>query len=173
VLAACGGNRGGIGGGENADYIPVGASIDYAHDSCDLCCTDDHIFYLDLGGNIIGLNFDIDFVLNMLGEPLHTFDQPSCAFEGIDRFFLFGGVQIQTYPASGGVDRVHTIMLMDDSITTTGGIRLGDSTERVLAAYGNDYEYAYGMYIFTRGNTSLKIMTDGNAVTSIAYELIV
>jgi len=126
-----------------------------------------------LWGNTVRLGQDIYEVLDMLGEPMYTFEQPSCAFEGIDRFFLFGGVQIQTYPAANGQDLVHTVMLTDDSVATASGIHLGSSLASVLAAYGNDYEYAFGLYIFTHGATTLRFLVTDDMVTSISYELLV
>jgi hypothetical protein len=129
-------------------------------------------FHFILRGNILHLDMDIHDALALLGEPLDTFDRPSCAFDGADRFFLFPGVQIQTYPA-GGQDRVHTVMFMDDSVATVNGIRLGSSLDALLAAYGNDYEYAYGMYTYVRGATTLRFLVGGGEVRTISYELIV
>ncbi|MCL2603901.1 MAG: hypothetical protein FWD90_05425 [Defluviitaleaceae bacterium] len=128
-------------------------------------------FYFNYRGNAVRLDEDINDVLALLGEPQSTFDRPSCAFEGMDRFFLFPGVQIQTYPI-GGQDRVHTIMLMDDSVTTINGIFLGSTLDALLTAYGNDYEYAYGLYIFTKVDTILRFNVVNGEVQTISYELI-
>ena len=129
-------------------------------------------FYFEVRGNTVYLDEDINDVLARLGEPLNTFDVPSCAFDGMDRFFLFPGVQIQTYPV-GGMDRVHTILLTDDSLTTVGGIFIGSSLAAVLEAYGHDYDYSYGLYIFNRGNTTLRFLVNDMTVQTISYELIV
>jgi len=128
-------------------------------------------FYFTLRGNTILLDQEIDEVLALLGEPLDTFDRPSCAFDGIDRFFLFAGVQIQTYPING-TDRVHTILLLDDSVTTANGIFLGSTFSDVVAAYGYDYEYAYNMYSFVRNGTMLRFLINDGLVQTISYELI-
>ncbi|MCL2363282.1 MAG: hypothetical protein FWC71_01310 [Defluviitaleaceae bacterium] len=133
---------------------------------------DDEIFYFVVRGNTIHLDEDINDVLARLGEPLSTFDVPSCAFDGMDRFFLFPGVQIQSYPVDD-MDRVHTILLTDDSLTTVGGIFIGSSLASVLATYGYDYDYSYGLYIFVRGNTTLRFLMNDMMVQTISYELIV
>ena len=129
------------------------------------------IFYFVARGTTIYLDEDINNVLARMGEPLQTFDVPSCAFDGMDRFFLFPGVQIQTYPIDG-MDRVHTILLTDDSLQTVGGIFIGSSLAAVLNAYGYDYGYSYGLYIFTRGNTTLRFLMNDMVVQTISYELI-
>jgi len=128
-------------------------------------------FYFVFRGNTVRLDADIDDVLAALGTPQSTFDLPSCAFEGIDRFFLFPGMQLQTYPI-GGRDRVHTIMFTDDSVTTVNGIYLGSTLDQVFAAYGHEYDYSYGMYTFTRGKTMLRFNVNDSEVQTILYELI-
>ena len=134
--------------------------------------TETDVFFFTGNGNTILLDTEIDAVLNEMGEPISTFDRPSCAFDGVDRFFLFPGLQIMTYPING-TDRVHTIMLMDDSLTTVNGIFLGASLDALLAAYGHDYDYSYGMYIFTRGNTTIRFNVNDYRVQTISYELLV
>ncbi|MCL2239911.1 MAG: hypothetical protein FWC07_08170, partial [Defluviitaleaceae bacterium] len=129
------------------------------------------VFYFVAQGNTIYLDADINEILAVMGEPIDTFDRPSCAFDGIDRFFLFPGVQIQTYPIAGE-DRVHTLILTDDSLSTVGGIFLGSSLADLLAAYGHEYDYSYGMYIFTRGNTTARFVVNDNIVQTISYELL-
>jgi hypothetical protein len=128
-------------------------------------------FYFMLRGNRVYLDQDINEVLQTLGEPLNTFDRPSCAFNGMDRFFLFPGVQIQTYPVDGG-DRVHTIILLDDTLSTVNGVYLGSALADMLAAYGEEYEYAYGLYTYVLGKTSLRFLVASGMVQTIAYELI-
>jgi hypothetical protein len=70
------------------------------------------------------------------------------------------------------MDRVHTIMLMDDSVSTPNGVYLGAPLDALLAAYGNDYELAYDLYVFTRGNTTLRVLVGDGIVENISYELI-
>jgi len=128
-------------------------------------------FYLAVNGNHLYLNDEIDNILAFLGEPMHTFSRPSCAFVGYDHFFQFPGFQMQSYNTNG-IDRLHTIILTDDSLSTVGGIFLGVTRDRLLAVYGYEYEYAYGMYTFTRGNTTLRVLITNGMVQTIAYELI-
>ena len=122
-------------------------------------------------GVTIHMDQDMSIVLEQLGEPLGVFEAPSCAFDGIDRIFSFPGVQIHTYPLDD-LDFVHTISIRDDSVTTMKGIYLGSSWEAVLAAYGDDYEQEFGMFTFTRGQTTLSFFIEDDMVVGITYELI-
>ena len=129
------------------------------------------VFALNLGGNVIEMDQNMEDVIQMLGEPMGVFEAPSCAFDGIDRVFRFPGVQIHTYPL-GDEDFVHTISLRDDTVTTTGGIFLGQSLEDVKAVYGEDFVQEYGMFTFTRGQTTLSFLIEGNVVIAITYGLL-
>jgi len=128
-------------------------------------------FALDLGGNVINMDQNMESVIAMLGEPMGVFEAPSCAFDGIDRVFRFPGVQIHTYP-SGDEDFVHTISLQDDTVATTGGVFLGQTLDDVIEAYGDDFVQEYGMVTFTRGLTTLSFLVESNMVIAITYGLI-
>ncbi|MCL2188282.1 MAG: hypothetical protein FWC16_04370 [Defluviitaleaceae bacterium] len=184
VLSACGGESNGNGSTQNGN-APVESIYDGNAPTIGEASTPPltvnptietfaatGIFYFATQGNTIYLDANIDDVLGKMGEPISTFDRPSCAFEGVDRFFLFAGVQVMTYPINGE-DRVHTIMLVDDSQTTGNGIFIGASLDDLLSAYGHDYKYSYGLYIFTRGNTTLRFNVMNNIVQTISYELLV
>ena len=128
------------------------------------------VFSFTFGGNVIEMDQNINEVLAMLGEPMRVFEAPSCAFDGIDRVFGFPGVQIHTYPLDGE-DFVHTISLRDDTVSTTGGIFLGQSLDDVIEVYGNDYTQEYGMFTFAIGQTTLSFLVENNVVIAITYGL--
>jgi len=130
-------------------------------------------FALRVGDLLIEMDQDVAYVLAALGEPLEEFEDPSCAFDGIDRVFLYPDFEVRTYP-KGSSDHVHTIVFENDLIRTTeGGIRLGASLQDVIDAYGDDYEHDSGMYTFTRGLTTLEFLVDDDIVTNIIYGYII
>jgi len=122
---------------------------------------------------LIEMDQDITYVISALGEPLNIFEAPSCAFDGIDRVFLYPGVQLHTYPV-GDDDFIHTISIRDDSLRTTEGrVVLGSSLQTMLDAYGDEYVHETGMYTFTRGRTTLQFFIDDGIVTGITYGFII
>jgi len=128
-------------------------------------------FSLDVGNFTIIMSQNIEDTISALGEPLGMFEQPSCAFDGIDRIFSFPGLQIHTYPV-GDADFIHTISIRDDSHVTDSGIYLGASFDAVAAAYGSGYEQEGNMFTFTRGMTFLQFFVESDIVTAITYGLI-
>jgi len=132
---------------------------------------DANLFNFEFRGNVLSLNQDMNDVLDLLGEPTGVRQTPSCAFEGYDRIFGFGAINVHTYPL-GDDNFVQVISIRDDSVTTVNGIRLGDSWEDVLAAYGIDYEQNFSIYTFTRGNTTLAFFIEDGIVVEITYSLL-
>jgi len=122
-------------------------------------------------GTIIYLDQNMAEVLDALGEPVGVRQTPSCAFDGYDRIFGFGAINVHTYPV-GDEDFVQIISIRDDSITTRNGIRLGDSWDRVLDAYGSDYVQDFSIFTFTKGSTALSFFVDDGTVVEITYALI-
>lgn len=130
-------------------------------------------FALRIEDSIIEMDQNIKQVIDMLGEPIKEFKAPSCVFDdGIDRVFMYPGVQIHTYP-KGDEDYIHTIDIKNDNIRTMGGIKLYASLKAVLNAYGNDFELESDMYTYTRGRTTLSFLIENDMVTSIVYGLVI
>ena len=128
-------------------------------------------FTFKIRDSIIKMDQNMSEVKEMLGEPLKVFEEPSCAFDGIDRVFSYPGIQIHTYP-KGDDDFVHTISLSDDSVKTMQGIYLGSSLNEVLDAYGNDYEMEFDVYTYTDDSTTLSFFIEDDMVMAITYKLI-
>lgn len=120
---------------------------------------------------VISLDQNMAEILDALGEPTGMRQTPSCAFDGYDRIFGFGAINIHTYPV-GENDFIQIISIRDDSVTTRGGIRLGDNWDRVVNAYGSYYEEDFSIRTFTKGNTTLSFFVENDMVVEITYALI-
>jgi hypothetical protein len=131
---------------------------------------DGFIFVYD--GESVYMGEDMSAVLARLGEPKTALEAPSCAFPGeIDKVYGYAGANILTFP-DDGVDYVYMVNYMDDSITTPEGIRLGDTLDDVTAAYGGGYTEEMSQYTYTKGDTYLRFLLDGEGfVISITYGL--
>ena len=130
-------------------------------------------FTFEMNGAVIYMDQDISFVLEKLGEPRGVFEIPSCAFEGsIDRAFDYPGIEIHTYEKDGN-NHIYQIVFTDDTVRTSEGrVRLGQSIQAAIDAYGDDYEYETGLYTFTRGRTALRFLVVDDEVDDIAYTLL-
>ncbi len=111
---------------------------------------------------------DMAPILASLGEPTKYYEAASCAFNGLDKMFTWGSVQINTYP-DGSKDRVLSIILLDDANLTPEGVTIGSSREAVIAAYGNNYEGGETALTYKKGGTELKFLLRDGCVTSVQY----
>ncbi len=128
-------------------------------------------YQFDYNGASIYINDRADKIVDTLGTPLEYFEAPSCAFQGLDKIYYYSGFNLSTYPGSDG-DYVSAIDFSDDSVSTKEGISLGASRDKVLEAYGNEFTGDNTSLIYTKGNTRLTFLMEGDTVTSINYEFI-
>lgn len=111
-------------------------------------------------------------ILAALGEPKGYTESASCAFDGLDKTYDYGSFCLTTYPLDGK-DYVYLIWLVDDSVSTEDGIRLGDSQAEVEALCGGDCFQGGSAYIRTLGNSRCRILLTDGQVSSIQYEMLI
>lgn len=122
----------------------------------------------EAGGVQIYVCMEAETALNALPEPKSVFEAPSCAFEGVDITYFYPGFELTTYPDSGK-ERVLSIALTDDSVTTPEGVYIGASFDSVTKAYGDGYTQNGGQYTYTKGKGSLVFTLENDAITGILY----
>lgn len=120
-----------------------------------------------------GLTFTVDMdmagILEQLGEPNSSYEQPSCAAQGIAKIYTYSGFEIETYP-DGDTDLIACIVLKDDSVATSEGIDLSMTKEDIIAAYGSDYEESETSMVYEKDGTKLCFIFDGDDISSIEYD---
>ena len=111
-------------------------------------------------------------IIDALGEPRSYTEEPSCAFDGMDKTYYYGSFYLSTYPLDGK-DYVYSIWFADDSVATNDSIRIGTAKAQVKAICGVDCFNGTNAYTQTQGNTKLTILMEDGMVSSIQYELII
>lgn len=115
----------------------------------------------------VSIDQNMSEVLDALGESNSYFEAASCAFEGLDKTYTYSGFVITTRP-DGNEDFVNSILLTDDSVTTTEGVYIGATQEEVLDTYG-DTQVENDVIQYTLGNTTLNFILQDETVISIEY----
>lgn len=128
-------------------------------------------YQLDFNGTQVVLGAEMAPISDKLGKPTKYFESQSCAYQGLDKVYTYGGVIIRTYPEND-VDYVLNIELKDDSVSTVEGISIGDAKAKVKEAYGEPTSTTDTSDVFVKGSSKLSIIygNDGN-VSSIVYDL--
>jgi predicted small lipoprotein YifL len=107
-----------------------------------------------------------------LPEADSIFEVPSCAIEGTDNVYSYSTMELTAYDDGTG-EVIYSIYLLDADTPTTEGLYVGDDLARVEELYGADYETNDTELTFTKGNTTLNLLMDGETVISIEYRMAV
>ena len=112
-----------------------------------------------------------DFDPTGLPEAASLYTVPSCAIEGTDNVYNYETFEITAYDDGTG-EVIYSIYIIDPNTTTPEGLSLGDSLDRVLELYGDDYQLNGAAYDFYGTETMLSIIVQNEAVASIEYRMI-
>jgi hypothetical protein len=107
-------------------------------------------------------------ILESLGAWKDYAESPSCAFEGMDKVYTYAGFEVQTYPMNGK-DYVYMVMLYDDTVATPEGVRIGQDTAAVTAAYGEPTQQTDTALIYQAQGMRLEFLLTSGVITNIKY----
>lgn len=125
--------------------------------------------YIFVGNGVsIAIDAEVAPILASLGTWQAYDESPSCAFEGLDKIYTYGGFDIKTYPLNGK-DFVHSVILYDDTVAIDKGIRIGSTADAVKAAYGTPDEQTDTALIYNAKGMLLQFLLENGNVTSIQY----
>ena len=122
------------------------------------------------GGKDIQINMDTSEFLDALGDPDSYFEAESCAFQGLDKVYTFKDFVIRTYP-DGDIDRVSSIELRDDIVTTAEGAYIGMTEDDIKSLYGSFTIEGDASTALTvkDGDTKLSFIFEDGSINSITY----
>ncbi len=108
---------------------------------------------------------------NAISEEYDFYEIQSCAFEGNDKVYTYSGIEIDVAEVDG-VDTVYYVYFLDTEVETEEGIKISDTLDDMLDAYGEDYENSVeNSYVYTRGDVNLTFIVENDVITSIEYTL--
>jgi len=183
LLTACGSNNGGQKASETttaAETVAAAAAETTAApaaettaaaaeaDAADTQAAEAGKFTFVYKGTNIDLKAEAAAICEALGDAKSYTEETSCAFDGLDKNYTYTSFIMTTYP-DGDKDRVNSITLLDDTVSTTDGICIGDSKDKVESVYGADAFNGVNAYIMTEGDAQLTIIIDNDKVSSIQY----
>ena len=105
-----------------------------------------------------------------LGEPSGYYEAASCAFDGKDKIYTYGSVQISVSPLDGK-DIIFLITLLDDSLATPEGVFVGSEKSAVIEAYGEGEDNGSSLQ-YGAGKVKLVFLIRDGRVTSVQYRYV-
>lgn len=166
-MAACGGkdenSQGTAGGTTPTVTTPEPTKAEEKVDANDV-----KGYVLEYNKVTIGVDMEAAPIIEALGEPDSYFEAASCAFEGLDKMYTYGSIEIDTYELDDK-DYISAIIFNDDMISTKEGIALFMTKEEMITAYGENFTEELGMFVYEKDGMKLKFMLTDNAISYIEY----
>lgn len=128
---------------------------------------------LTIDGQPFALLSDAALLLKKLGDRFEKTQAESCVYDGFDKTFDYGFLQVYTIP-KGKQDLVDGIYLVDDRYVTARGVKVGDSAQAVVKAYGKpptaeDYVYNKSGDPANLAEPNLTFIVEDGKVTAVSY----
>ena len=123
ILASCGSNNGG------ESPTPTEPQSAGNNTNSPVTTEEKSKYFFEHNGISIYMNDKAEPVLDALGEPMHYFESPSCAFQGIDRVYTYSGFELYTYTdGDDDTEYIFSVVFMNDGVETREGITLSNSS---------------------------------------------
>lgn len=129
-----------------------------------------YVFTYD--GTEVSVDADASVYVAKFGEPSSYYETPSCAFDDLDKFYTYQGFELDTY-YSNGSDLVLSVVLLDDTVSTTEGICIGDAQKKVAKVYGEASEQTDNSVSYQKDNMKLVFIFKDGVVAAIEYKSLV
>lgn len=126
-------------------------------------------YAFSFGGKKISRGMSAADALAVLGEYENKTESPSCAFDGTETVYYYSSVQLTTYTDKTQPEKVLSLYLQDDSVSTEEKISVGDTKDKVMTAYGTPSEESENGATFEKNGTKLSFVFRDGAVSSILY----
>ncbi len=121
--------------------------------------------YAYYGGTSITVNQDA----STLPEASSVDSSPSCYYEGDDKIFHYGDMDVYTYPM-GDKDYVLEITMNSSGVSTAKGLTVGMSIDDAKAMYGEGSDGG-STYTWYDGDTYMYVTLSGSTITSIGLAI--
>lgn len=125
-------------------------------------------YVMEYEGTKIWMDMEVSAVLTALGEPDKYFEAASCAFEGLEKQYTYGSIEINTYEVNNK-DYVSSVYFRDDLVSTPEGVSLYMTKADMIQAYGEDYKEEMGMLVYEKEGMKLRFLLVNDEITSIEY----
>ena len=125
-------------------------------------------YYVEFTGVKIELGADAEAALATLGTPKATAEVGNCGGQGTLTKYTYASLELYVL-TSGTSSTIDQITLLDDSIATPEGIRIGAAQADVKTKCKTPTKSSDASYTYTSGNKNLKFNFRDGAVVGIDY----
>ena len=73
----------------------------------------------------------------------------------------------------GEDDRIYSIYLLDDTVSTKEGIKITDDVSKMKEVYGSGYTEQGESYLYSKNATTLQFYTSNGVIIGIEYSTVI
>jgi len=119
-----------------------------------------------------------DEIIASLGTYDKVFEAPSCAYTGTSMYYTFGGLQVVTYPDEHDqtLNRIYEVDLLDSTVATNEGIKVGDTYDDLIAKYGTPTQETSVFAMYKADGKAVEFFFDEknpDVIKEIVYTIII
>lgn len=119
-----------------------------------------------------------DEIIANLGTYDKVFEAPSCAYTGTSMYYTYGGLQVVTYPDEHDqtLNRIYEVDLLDGTVATNEGIKVGDSYDDMVAKYGQPTQETTVFAMYKADGKAVEFFFDKDnpdIISEIVYTIII
>ncbi|MBR6106956.1 MAG: hypothetical protein IKQ39_03015 [Oscillospiraceae bacterium] len=119
-----------------------------------------------------------DDIIANLGTYDKMFEAPSCAYTGTSMYYTYGGLQVVTYPDEHdqSLNRIYEVDLLDGTVATNEGIKVGDTYDDMVAKYGTPTQETTVFAMYKADGKAVEFFFDKNnpdIISEIVYTIII
>ncbi|MDR1328822.1 MAG: hypothetical protein LBK23_04405 [Oscillospiraceae bacterium] len=115
----------------------------------------------------VAVRRNIAEVLDAFGGGYEYSEAISCDHDGMDKVYVYGGIEFYTYP-DGENDLVNEIIVTSGAYKTPRGVGVGDGTDAVVAAYGDNFSSEGAAIVYSGDAAELWFYISDGAVEYIS-----
>ena len=125
-------------------------------------------FFVTVDNVKVELGASADAVIEALGTPKSSSPVGSCGGQGTLTKYVYASLEVHVL-ATDKTSTIDKIVLLDDTVSTPEGIRMGSTESDVKSKLGTPTSKASSSYTYVSGNKNLIVTFRDGAVVGIDY----
>ena len=117
------------------------------------------------------VDIKVDVLYEYLRVSLNNYNDIKFTADSDNIVYSYNDIEIETY-ISDNIEKVKSFWFTTDKYNTNEGVRIGDSVDKMIYVYGDNYNYNNDVYVYKLNNSSLSFIVENGIIKGIEYDLV-
>lgn len=117
------------------------------------------------------VDIKVDVLFEYLRVSLNNYNDIKFTADSDNIVYSYNDIEIETY-ISDNIEKVKSFWFTTDKYNTNEGVRIGDSVDKMIYVYGDNYNYNNDVYVYKLNNSSLSFIVENGIIKGIEYDLV-